>query len=280
MTLDKADSDRYATIDGVELHYNDVGSGPALMTFHGGGPGANGWDNTRFNVPELSQHFRMLLVDLPGYGGSDKTATLPEGATVDGFLSGLMRGLLDHLGIETTHLYCSSFSGPFGVRFGLDYPDRIGKLVLQATYASTGLPLMLSPTPAEGIKTLMEFREEPTYERMQRMMDYFIPNPALRSKELVDRRYAAATIPGHLEAAARFGGSANMSNLQREAANLKAETLLLWGGQDWMVPVEGVLRALGEIPNLRVHIWRGAGHFVQYEHRDEFNRLVLDFLTH
>ncbi len=280
MPFTKEETDRFATIDGVELHYNDCGEGPALLTFHGGGPGANAWDNTRFNVDELGKHFRVLMVDLPGYGLSDKNATLPEGETVDGFFTRLFAGLLDHLGIDQAHFYASSFSGPFGLRFGIDYPERTGKIVVQASYASTGLQLMLSPVPAEGIKSLNEFREEPTYDRMQRMMDYFIPNPALRSKELVDRRYAAAMIPGHLEASQRFGGSSRMSSLERDVARLEAEVLLLWGGQDWMVPVEGALRAMGTIPKLRVHIWRGSGHFVQYENRDEFNRLVIDFLTH
>jgi len=45
-----------------------------------------------------------------------------------------------------------------------------------------------------------------------------------------------------------------------------------------MVPVEGATLSLATIPNSQLHVWAGAGHFVQYEKTDEFNRLVLDFL--
>ena len=47
-----------------------------------------------------------------------------------------------------------------------------------------------------------------------------------------------------------------------------------------MVPVEGAIVALAQIPRARLHIWGDTGHFVQYEKTDEFNRLVIDFLTH
>ena len=59
---------RYADVAGGRLHYNEAGSGPALLTFHGGGPGANGWDNCKWNLDYLSKSFRVVLVDLPGYG--------------------------------------------------------------------------------------------------------------------------------------------------------------------------------------------------------------------
>ena len=51
-------SDRFVAVNDVELHFNEAGSGPALLCFHGGGPGANAWDNTRFNFETLAEHFR------------------------------------------------------------------------------------------------------------------------------------------------------------------------------------------------------------------------------
>ena len=78
MPITKESSDRFATVNGVELHYNEAGDGPALLCFHGGGPGANAWDNTRFNIDALAEHFHVYLIDLPGFGESDKTATVPK----------------------------------------------------------------------------------------------------------------------------------------------------------------------------------------------------------
>ena len=81
-----------------------------------------------------------------------------------------------------------------------------------------------------------------------------IPDPEPRSVELVERRYESAMTPGHLEASRHLVDGRRLSHLERDVAKLKTETLLLWGRQDWMVPVEGVLRALSALPHLQVHI--------------------------
>ncbi len=276
--LTKEETDRYADLNGTIIHYNEAGEGPTLMCFHGGGPGASAWGNTRHNIDALSQHFHVMLVDLPGFGESDKNARPPENESSDVYLARLLRDLLDSKGIEKSHLYSSSASGPPSLRFGIDYPDRVDKIIMQSSGVGGG-PLMFSPSPAEGIKALGEFDREPTRERMARMMHLFIPKDELCTEEMIDARFQAAMIPGHLEArrATRAGGG----DILRDISRLKAPVLVVWGHQDWMVPVEGALGALARIPDVRVHIWGGGtGHFVEYEKADEFNRLVIDFLTH
>jgi pimeloyl-ACP methyl ester carboxylesterase len=85
-------------------------------------------------------------------------------------------------------------------------------------------------------------------------------------------------IPGHLEARAKIQTVRN-SDLRAEIGRLRAPVLVVWGHQDRMVPMEGSLNALASIPNVRIHLWGGGtGHFVEYEHADEFNSLVIDFL--
>ena len=275
----KEATDRFTEVEETTIHYNEAGTGHALMGFHGGGPGANGWDNTRHNFEALSHHFRTMLVDLPGYGESDKRIRL-NGRKTDVYNAQMLLGLMDKLGIEKTHMYASSYSTSTALRFAIDYPDRIGKLVLQCPGLSGGAPLMFQPSPPEGIKALGEFRREPTRARMERIMHLFIPKDELCTEEMIERRFKSATTPGHLDAA-REVGSAGNSNLLADLPRLKAPSLVLWGHQDWMVPVEGAMLALVRLNDVRVHIWGGGtGHFVAYEHTDEFNRLVIDYLTH
>jgi homoserine trans-succinylase len=101
--ISKEATDRYADVKGIKIHYNEAGQGPTLMCFHGGGPGANAWDNTKHNVDALSRHFHVMLVDLPGYGYSDKEAKLGSDP-LDVFWARLVRDLMDLKGIERTHL--------------------------------------------------------------------------------------------------------------------------------------------------------------------------------
>lgn len=275
--ISKEASDRYADVKGIKIHYNEAGQGPALICFHGGGPGANAWDNSKHNLDALSEHFHVMLVDLPGYGYSDKEAKL-GGEPLDIFWARVVRDLMDLRGIQRAHLYGSSQSGNTCLRFGIEYPDRIGKIVLQS--CGVGAGYLFSPTPPEGLKALSEFVENPTRENMSKIMHLFIPKSELCTEEMIEARFRAALIPGHLAGRREFSASKN-SDLTKEIQRLKAEVLVVWGHQDRMVPVEGALTALARIPNVRVHLWGGGtGHFVEYEKADEFNRLVIDFLTH
>lgn len=274
----KEATDKFTEVDGVKIHHNDCGSGPALFAFHGGGPGANAWDNTKHNIDVLAEHFRVIPMDMPGYGGSDMDAKLGS-EPLDFMWARMIIGVMDQLGIDKASLYSSSQSGPASMRFGIEYPDRLHKIIMQASGPGGGT-MMFSPSPPEGIKALGVFAQDPIRENMVKMMELFIPDAELRTEEMIEARWQASQVPGHLAARQEFSGSKN-SDIAKDISRLKAEVLVVWGHQDRMVPVEGAIRAWTLIPNVRVHVWGGGvGHFVEYEKADEFNRLVIDFLTH
>lgn len=273
----KEATDRYVDVKGIKIHYNEAGQGPALFCFHGGGPGANAWDNSKHNLDELSEHFRCILMDMPGYGLSDKNAKL-DGTPLDLFCANILLGVMDQLGIDRAHLYGSSQFCPACIRFGIEYPDRIGKIIIQASGVARGANYF-TPSPPDGIKSLGAYAENPTRENMERMMHLFIPKDELCTEEMIDARFAAAQIPGHLAGRREMAASKN-SDLLPLINRLKAPVLVVWGHQDRMVPWEGALSALALIPDVRIHIWGGGtGHFVEYEKAEEFNRLVTGFLT-
>lgn len=273
----KEATDRYVDVNGIKIHYNEAGQGPALFCFHGGGPGANAWDNSKHNLDELAEHFRCILMDMPGYGGSDKDAKL-NGTPLDLFCANLILGVMEQLGIDRAHLYGSSQFCPACLRFGIEFPDRIGKIIIQASGVARGANYF-TPAPPEGIKALGAYAENPTRENMEKMMHLFIPKDELCTEEMIDARFAAAQIPGQLAGRREMAASKN-SDLLPIISRLKAPVLVVWGHHDRMVPWEGALSALALIPDVRIHIWGGGtGHFVEYEKPDEFNRLVTGFLT-
>lgn len=272
----REETDRYQEINGIQIHYNEAGEGPALFCFHGGGPGANAWDNTKHNLDALAEHFHCILMDMPGYGYSDKNAKL-NGTALDVFCAGLVRDLMDIKGIDRAHFYGSSQFSATCLRFGIEYPDRVGKIVIQAS--GVGRASFFTPAPAEGIKALGAFAENPIRENMERMMHLFIPKDELCTEEMIEARFQAALIPGHLAGRREMAASKN-SDIARDIQRLRAPVLVVWGHHDRMVPWEGALSALAMIPDVRIHIWGGGtGHFVEYEKPEEFNRLVIGFLT-
>ncbi|HEY7062584.1 MAG TPA: alpha/beta hydrolase [Chloroflexota bacterium] len=271
MPLTKEATDRTATIDGIQIHYNEAGSGPALICTHGGGPGANAWDNTRHSFDALAEHFRVILLDMPGFGESQKLVSR-NGVPMDFFCAKLQLGLMDQLGIDRAHLYGSSAFSATAIRFGIEYPDRVGKIVVQAWSPVHG-------PQTDGLKSLGIYANNPTRENMVKMCEYFIPRPELRPDAFIDARFRAAQIPGHLESRREFSGQAS-SDVTPDLPKLKTDVLITWGEADGVIAIEGLLDALRLIPNSRAYVWGDrSGHFVCYEHPEEFARVVTAFLT-
>ncbi|HZT06380.1 MAG TPA: alpha/beta hydrolase [Chloroflexota bacterium] len=273
---DKTETEHYADVSNHKIHYNDVGKGPALFCFHGGGPGSNAWDNSKHNLDALAEHFRCIIMDMPGYGYSDKDVKRGE-EPLDIFCAKIILGLMDHLGIDKAHLYGSSQFSACCLRFGIEYPDRIGKIIIQASgIARTDY---FTPGRLHGGKLLAVVAQNPTRENMAALMHEFIPKDELCTDEVIDARLEAALIPGHLAGRAKMPAASN-SDLTPIISRLKAPVLGVYGHHDRVVGWESALSALAMIPDVRIHVWGGGtGHFVEYEKAEEFNNLVIGFLN-
>jgi 4,5:9,10-diseco-3-hydroxy-5,9,17-trioxoandrosta-1(10),2-diene-4-oate hydrolase len=289
-----AATSRFAKAGDMRLHYHEAGpaggdeAGPAeaapglpLVMLHGGGPGASAWSNFGPNLAVFARRFRTLMVDQPGFGRSDKPPVAGQYFT---FAAGALAGLLDELGIEKVHLLGNSLGGGTAVRFALRYPERAGRLVLMGP---GGLSLnVFAPDPTEGVKRLMEFPAPPgpSKEKLAAFLRALVFDQRLITDELVAERFAAASDPAALAAAASLGASffdpatAEEGLLWREAHRLRNEVLLVWGREDRVNPLDGALVALKLIRRAQLHVFSRCGHWAQLERFDEFNQLVMSFL--
>ena len=132
--LTASDTSRFVEVGDLRIHLHDTGvltaaaeAAPPLVLLHGGGPGASGWSNFSQNVPGLAEHFRVLVVDQPGYGQSDKPI-VTDGVWT--FNAKVLAGLFDELGIEKAHLVGNSLGGGTSLKTALDHPERVDRMVL------------------------------------------------------------------------------------------------------------------------------------------------------
>ncbi len=271
--LTEESTSKYAQAGSMRLHYNEAGAGDPVIMLHGGGPGASGWSNFQHNVGPLAEQYRTLLVDLPGFGKSD-SVVLTEPRTQVGARA--IRDLMDMLGIEKASLVGNSMGGGTSINFAIDYPDRIDKLVVMGSVG--GGQSILVPMPTEGIKVLNQVFANPTADGMRRLIQLMVFDSSFLTDELVQQRLSAALNPDHLEA--RKKSSSGQRDLSRDLDKVKAKTLVIWGRDDRVVPLDTGLRLLWGIPDAQFHVYSKCGHWAQTEHADEFNRLVADFLSH
>jgi 4,5:9,10-diseco-3-hydroxy-5,9,17-trioxoandrosta-1(10),2-diene-4-oate hydrolase len=257
-----------------------IGGDLPFVLLHGGGPGASAWSNFAAALPRFAQSFRTLLVDQPGFGGSDKP---PVVGNYFRFSADYVVKLLDELGIERIHLLGNSLGGGTAMRLALEHPDRVGRLVLMGP---GGLSLNLfHADPTEGVQRLMDFGANPSREALRAFIKTMVVNQELVTDELVEERFADATAPGAQEAMRSMGMSfwnpdtAEDGMLWREAHRLRKHTLLTWGREDRVNPLDGAMVALKLIPKATLHVFPNCGHWAQIEAADEFAEVTTAFLA-
>ncbi len=273
---------RELSTDHGVLRYYDIGDGPPVLLLHGSGPGVTGWQNYRGVVGELSRHFRCLILEFPGYGVSDPGDGHPftmADASVGRFLDGLGLGRVDVIG--------NSMGGIVGARVAIAEPQRIRRLV---TIGGIGRPV-LSPAPSEGIRTLIEFTDDPTREKLVRWLHAMVSDPATVTAELIEERWRLATDPETLRIARKmYGSAAFASNAEAtkmdtstpywaQLHRIAAPTLLTWGRDDRVSPVDMALLPMRDIPRAELHVLPGCGHWTMIEAREAWLSAVLAFLT-
>jgi 4,5:9,10-diseco-3-hydroxy-5,9,17-trioxoandrosta-1(10),2-diene-4-oate hydrolase len=289
--ISKESAQRSAKARNVTLSYYEAGvstsstdgspfgGGLPLVMLHGGGPGASAWSNFGSALPRFAAQFRTLLVDQPGFGGSDKP---PVEGNYYRHAADHVIALLDEIGIGRVHLLGNSLGGGTAMRLALSHPDRVGRLVLMGP---GGLSLNLfHADPTEGVQRLMEFGGNPTREALRAFISTMVVNQDLVTDELVEERFADATAPGAQEAMREMGMSfwnpetAEDGMLWREAHRLRRPTLLTWGREDRVNPIDGAFAALKLIPRAQLHVFPNCGHWAQIEAAEEFAEVTSVFL--
>ncbi|MDH6193968.1 pimeloyl-ACP methyl ester carboxylesterase [Mycobacterium frederiksbergense] len=264
------------------LRYYDVGDGPVVLFLHGSGPGVTGLRNFHGIMPSFSRQFRCLILEFPGFGVTDDIGGHPmvtAQAVVDPFL--------DTLGVERVHIVGNSMGGGVGINFAIRHPDRIGKLV---TIGGIGTNVF-SPGPSEGIRLLQEFTEDPTRQRLIDWLNSMVYNRDLVTDELIEQRWQLATDPVTLAAAKRMYGKAAFAAMMKalrtsdapmqwaQMHKVTAPTLLTWGRDDRVSPLDMALIPMRTIPNAELHVFPNCGHWAMIEAKAAFEQTVLGFLT-
>lgn len=276
MTPTRDNTSRYVQAGALRIHYHEAGSGPVLLCLHGGAPGAFGWGNFGRNLAAWSQHFRTLVVDLPGYGLSDKPdVTGPR----TGFYARAFIDMLDALNIERAHVLGMATGGTAGMKMAIDHPERVDRLVV--INAPGGLSVLQTAPPTPATHALYT-GEGPSRERIRAALERTVYDRTLITDDIVEERYAAATDPAFMAQAPEGKGGTpggTIEALWKDVDRIRAETLIVWGRENATLGQDQALYLLSRIPRARLHIHGQCRLWVPFEKAEEFNRDLLNFLT-
>ncbi len=274
----EATSRTLSTPDG-DLHYHDAGDGPPLVLLHGSGPGVSAWANYGDNMPAFTDRFRVLAVDLPGFGQSYEPEENPALHGPKAVLA-----FLDGLDLDRVAIVGNSLGGGIAARVAAAHPSRVGRLV---TLGGVGVPLF-SPLPSEGITRLVDFVEDPTRERLVDWMRTMVYDPSVLTEDFVEMRWQAATDPVALAGIRRIYSREMLAVLRTMMLDntdaiamlrkIRAPTLITWGRDDRVTPLDGFIAPMRLLPNCELHVFADCGHWAMIERKDEWESVVMSFL--
>ena len=269
-------SSRFIDVGGVKVHYNEMGTGMPVILIHGSGPGAYGWANFSRNMEPLSKHFRAICIDLPGFGQSDMK---PAGVPIPGWWAEIVGRFMDALDIKQAHFIGNSLGGMITLKLALTQPQKVGRMLLMGTGGS--LPIF-TPWPTEGIKSILGYYEGtgPSIEKLRAFAQQFVYDPSQLTDELLQKRLDTSLDPRIVaNPPMRMTPGTVLEELWRDPGltRLTHETMLLWGREDRVLPLDSAFALLKQIPRARLFVMPQCGHWAQWEHADEFNATVTQF---
>ena len=257
----------------ILTNYHDVGSGDPVLMIHGSGPGVSAWANWRLTLGNLKSNFRMLALDMAGFGYTQS----PEGMefTREVWLQQLV-DFLDALGLEKVHVIGNSFGGSMALALAIAHPERVNKVILMG---AVGVPFELT----DGLDAVWGY--EPSVENMDAILRIFAYDQSLIGEELAKLRYEASIRPGIQEAfssmfpAPRQRWVDAMAHEEKDIRAIPHKTLMVHGRDDKVIPLSTSMTLLDWIDDSQLHVFGRCGHWTQIEHSDAFCRIVDSFLN-
>jgi pimeloyl-ACP methyl ester carboxylesterase len=263
---------RQLKIEGRRLNLVDMGSGPALLFVHGL---AGCWQNWLENIPVLARSYRVIAVDLPGFGESEMPS---RPITISGYARTL-DALCDTLELDTVRVVGNSMGGFVAAELAIRSPDRVEGLCL---VAAAGLSVEDARADrTRGVRHRVEnllffytawcanrFPALALRPRVRRwMLGLVVAHPEQLPGPLIAAQVKGIAKPGFdpaLEALTRYP-------IRDRLGEIGCPTLIVWGDEDRLVPLSDAAEFEWLIAGSQKLTYADTGHAPMIERPEQFN---------
>lgn len=278
MTESDRMNDEYISVNGIRTRFVRAGEqGHAVVLLHGLGASLESWAR---NVEPLGREFRVFAPDLIYFGKSDKPDREP---TQTDFFEFTL-GLLDALGLERAVLVGNSMGGAIAAKVAMLHPDRVSALILvnsagfgrEVAWWLRARTLFYPRLPGPPSPWIIRFGLRQIFEDPTRVPDELLQQ-FIQLDYDPDVRRSYQRVLG-IGVDWRGLKPEMLAEIRDAAPGLRVPTLIVWGKQDRVVPVQHAHVAHTLIPAARLHVFDDCGHTPQLEYPAEFNALLTRFL--
>ncbi|MCB0365077.1 MAG: alpha/beta hydrolase [Bdellovibrionaceae bacterium] len=264
---------QFANIDGFKIRYIIEGRGPNLLLIHGIAAHIYAW---RKLIPLLAPHYRLIAIDLPGFGYSSKNPKADYGLDAQ---CERIEKLLDALGIEQTRILGSSMGGSLALHLARRNPRRFWEVVCispatsrklmpvkahRLSWASSGLQYLVTPTFVSSIYKTVVHRQD----QIDRQVIDEYHRPYHRNPDSIKTFLSASQFL--LD-----------SRIEDNPGKVEIPVLYLWGKWDRIVPLKYLRRLEHKFGSkIRSAIHPNAGHHVMEDDPEWVCKMCLGFFGH
>lgn len=265
-------------LPGATVNYAEIGEGEPVLFVHGLG---GCWRNWLENLTHFGRTHRAIALDLPGFGHSP----MPSWPIDMPAYGRLVHDFCEKLGIDrVAALVGNSMGGFVSTEAVIDDPERFEKLVLVSAAG-------ISFAEAEGrrpeaavslFEAAMAFTAGPRRLWLNRpkgrqfAFGRIFHNPnRIRPELLAEQMEPGVRAPGFADAIRAIGGY----DTRHRLPEVEIPTLVVWGLNDHIVPVEAAIGYHRLIPRSRLELFERTGHVPQMERPHRFNQLLDDFVA-
>ncbi|TDC92501.1 alpha/beta fold hydrolase [Actinomadura sp. 7K507] len=258
----------------ARFHHVKQGSGSPVVFLSPGSSWAAAWTP---QLTELSAEHTVYVVDLPGQG---YTELHDREFTFD--LNGMTRAIdtyLDAVGLPRTVLAGNSWSGGWALAYAQSHPDRVDRLMLLAPSGAD------RPDPVEWeilklpvVGLAMAQLGSSSLPSLESAVRGLLVNPDKVSQALINALAVPSTFPDNVRATHELEARLDWSETQRAMPRTTTPTLVLWGSQDSILPVEYAATFEQRLPAVRLHVLDGCGHGLPLDCPSQVNAHMREFL--
>lgn len=257
--------------DGVTVHLRDEGprDAPAIVLLHGSNADLHTWEPW---VQALKDRYRVIRFDQVGHGltGPDPK----EDYSRDNYVADILE-VADRLGLERFVLGGNSMGGKHALAFAMAHPERLAGLVL--VDGSGGPMLKLDKAKEENTSGNIGFRiarmpgvnllaEQVTPRSLiAQSLEQSVSNKAIVTPAMIDRYWELLRYPGNRRATLKRFSEPYDPLTEAEIAAVATPTLILWGEEDRLIPVEAGEWLDQTLPDSTLVVYPGIGHLPHEE---------------
>lgn len=269
---------QFVPLQGMQVHLRDEGprtDPQPIVLLHGTSASLHTWNGW---ADALKGQRRVIRMDLPGFG---LTGPMPDGDYRLTRYVNFVIALLDQLGVQQAVLAGNSFGGNLAWKVAVDHPQRVSKLVLVDAagypFDPASMPIGFKIAQIPALRPMME------HTLPRSMIEASVRNvygdPSKVTPELVDRYQELTLRAGNRGALVERFRQSPSGEFTEQIKQVRQPTLILWGGQDRLIPPDNALHFQRDIAGSRLVMFDALGHVPHEEDPAQTVAAVKAFLA-